>query len=440
MFVIMVGTNSAVLFTLVVMLLSKTVAGKHVRQAVAYDPVDLSHDPMTKNEHHDWTKDTIRSLQAVTSCDVPGEVPIVSNWSGGYCFQSDLVDCCGTLLDYTTCDAGYYPYSLNWKDGVCSAFDKSYCCVTYVTSCDEPGEGRIDANFAWDEVNKFFFCYPGVSECCGPLQINSAIMCNGDVPLQYPEYWNDGVCSVAVESGSVVVQSDCCYNEDGILQYAFESCYESQEQIPGKWYNGFCVANFLLDCCRSVSGATSSGNGGTTSSGNGGTTSSGNGGTTSSGYGGSTSRDYGGTTSSESSSGGLIAGIVVALLIIAVLVTLISCACYPSCPWYSKMNCFPKNQPSPTTNTTASSNDPIKEVDTEDRSITEEPESAAPESTGPTEAHTNIERLSSVLASAGKIYHTVSHVSSTVESVTASINNVAQFVAAASAVQAEQTV
>jgi hypothetical protein len=90
--------------------------------------------------------------------------------------------------------------------------------------------------------------------------------------------------------------------------------------------------------------------------------------------------------------------------------------------------------------TTASSTAPINEVDTEDRSITEETESDSPKWNGPTEAPTNMERLSSVMKSAGKIYHTVSSVSSTVENVTTSFNNVAQFAAAASAVQAEQTV
>jgi hypothetical protein len=352
MFVIKVGTISAVLFTLVVMLLGKTVAGKHVRQAVASDPVDIHlHDPMTKNEHHDWTKDTIRSLQtAITSCDVPGEGPIASKWIGDTCFQSDFWDCCGPLLTYTSCDA-YERWPGKWSNGVCSGYEGSDCCVIYT----------------------------------------------------------------------------------GYTYFIFDTCDAPDAQLPGQWgAYGTCTALSLSGCCGPVSSTTSSGNGGTTSSGNGGTTSS--------GYGGSTSRDYGGTTSNESSSGGLIVGIVVVLLIIAVLVTLISCARCPSCPWYSKMNCFPKNQPSPTTDTTASCNDPIKEVDTEDRSITEEPESAAPESNGPTEAHTNIERLSSVLASAGKIYHTVSSVSSTVESVTASVNNVAQFVAAVNGVQAEQTV
>jgi hypothetical protein len=361
------STVSAILVTLVVAVLlvwgKMTVTGKHIRSAVAYDPVDHPHDP--KNEHQDWTNDAIRSLQtAVTSCDVPGEGIIASSWNGATCVQSSLNDCCGPLINYTTCttyqpypgkwssgvcsgyeqseccvvetgytdlifdtcdepdeqipgqwdtdgtcagyylsdccgqiqnfttcttdkpypgkwssgvcsgyfesdccfeetgytdiifetcdepdeqltgrwdtdgtctgyylseccglllnfttcDEGYYPYLENWKNSTCSAYYESDCCVTFVTSCDEPGEGRIDAHFEWDSVNEYSQCYPGISECCGPLQNNSAIMCNGDEPLEWPGYWNDGVCSVAVESGVVIVQSDCCYHENGIIE------------------------------------------------------------------------------------------------------------------------------------------------------------------------------------------------------------------------------
>jgi hypothetical protein len=395
MFVIKVGTVSAMLFTLVVMLLGKTVAGKHIRQAVAYDPVATGTvDHLAHSLSDGKESDRLLQYTAITSCDVPGEVANLGVWINGICYD-DLVTCCIPIITYNTCDEGYYPYLENWKNGACSSSDKTDCCVTYVTSCDEPGEGRIQANFDWDEVNKYWYCYPGISECCGPLQKISTILCNGALPLQYPEYWNDGVCSVAVESGSAAVQSDCCYNENGNDVYAFESCYESQEQIPGKWNsNGFCVASYLSDCC--------SGNGGSTSKG------------------------------SESSSGGLIIGIVVALLIVAVLVTLISCARCPSCPWYSKMHCSPKNHPVPTTNTVASSNAPTKEqvVDTEDRSVTEvPPETAAPGSNGaPPDAPTQMERISGLWTTAKKAYHRAADVVDTVEKFTTSVNNVTQFV------------
>jgi hypothetical protein len=190
----------------------------------------------------------------VTSCDEPGEGPITSIWDGDVCYQSDFLDCCGTLLNFTTCDDGYYPHPKTWKNSTCSAYNESDCCVDFVTRCDEPGEGRIGANFEWDSVNEYFQCYPNVSSCCGPKK--STIVCNGDEPLEWPGRWNDGACSVAVEPGAVIVQSDCCYHEDGIIEWIFDSCYESQEQMPGKWDNGNCLASYLSDCCRSVNETT----------------------------------------------------------------------------------------------------------------------------------------------------------------------------------------
>jgi hypothetical protein len=159
--------------------------------------------------------------------------------------------------------------------------------------------------------------------------------------------------------------------------------------------NGFCVASYLSDCCSGDRVPTPKG--------------------------------------SESSSGGLIVGIVVALLIVAVLVTLISCARYPSCPWYSKMHCSPRNQPVPTTtNTVTSSNAPTKEVvvDTEDRSVTEvPPETAASGSNGsPPDAPTQMERISGLWTTAKKAYHRAADVVDTVEKFTTSVNNVTQFV------------
>jgi hypothetical protein len=144
------------------MLLGKTVAGKHVRQTTAYDSAATG---MVLHPAHSVPdgKEADRLLQssAITSCDVPGEGPLIANWISGSCYGS-VTYCCGPIpvYDFTTCSEGYYPYRENWKDGVCSAYqnDESYCCVTYVTSCDEPGEGRIGANFAWDEVNKFLYC------------------------------------------------------------------------------------------------------------------------------------------------------------------------------------------------------------------------------------------------------------------------------------------
>jgi hypothetical protein len=472
MFVIKVGTVSAMLFTVGVMLLGKTVAGNHIRQAVAYDHVEHPHDP--KNEQQDWTKDTIRSLQtAVTSCDA-GEGKIAFNWNGGTCYQSFLSDCCGPLIDFTTCnayerwpgkwsngvcsgvvqsdccvvetgytiftfetcdapdkelpdqwdtdgtctalylsdccrpvlkfttcDVGYFPFSLNWKDGVCSAYDESDCCVTFVTSCDEPEEGPIRDNFQWDDDNIFLYCFPDESECCGPL-LNFTTPCSGDEPLNWPSAWIDGVCSAADKWY-------CCYSEDNTTRWSFGSCYDSQEPIPGVWVDDVCKAYSLSDCCRSVSGTTSTGNGGSTPKGIDGNTS----------------------DSEESSSAGLIAGIVVALLIVAVLVTLISCARCRNCPWYSKMHCFSKNQPLPATITVASSNAPTKEVvvDTDDRSVTEvPPETAAPESNGPSEAPSKMERLSGLWTTAKKAYQRAADVADTVEKYTASINNVAQIV------------
>jgi hypothetical protein len=97
-------------------------------------------------------------------------------------------------------------------------------------------------------------------------------------------------------------------------------------------------------------------------------------------------------------------------LLIVVLVTLISCARGSSCPLYSKMNCFPKNQPVP----------------------------AAPGSSEPSEASSKMERLSNVLTSGGKIFHTVSNMPSTVESLTASVNNTTQMVTNARAVEQEK--
>jgi hypothetical protein len=260
--VVLVTLAAVVLVTLVVVLLvggQMTVTGKHTRSATSYDPVVV--DTGTVDHHlaaHSLSdeKESARLLQSTnnitTSCD-EGKVPNLTFWTDGKCIDGvDAITCCLPLLNFTTCDEGYYPYLENWQDGVCSSSLLLDCCVTFVTSCDEPGEGRIAANFEWDNINEYSYCYPGISECCGPLQNNSAIMCNGNEPLQQPEYWNDGVCSVAVESGSVVVQSDCCYHEDGITEWIFGSCYESQEQIPGKWSNGNCVASYLSYCCRSV--------------------------------------------------------------------------------------------------------------------------------------------------------------------------------------------
>jgi hypothetical protein len=459
MFAIKIGTISAVLFTLVVMLLGKTVAGKRIRQPVAYDPVDHPHDP--KNEHQDWTKDTIRSLQT-TSCDVPGEGQIASKWIGDTCYELDLLDCCGPLLNFTTCTADK-PYPGKWSNGVCSGYEQSDCCVvetgytlfTFET-CDAPDDqlpGQWDTDGTCTALS--------LSDCCGPL-LNFTTC---DTYERWPGKWSNGVCSG-------YEQSDCCVVETGYTYFTFETCDAPDEQLPGQWdTDGTCTAFFLSDCCGPVSGTTSSGNGGTTSSGNGGTTSSGNGGTassgnggtassgnggttssgnggtassgnggstsrgnggtTSSGNGGTTPSGNGGTTSSESSSVGLIIGIVVALLIVAVLITLISCARCRSCPWYSKMCCSPKNQPVPTTNTVASSNAPMKEevVDTDDQSVTEvPPETAAPESNGLSEAPSKMERLSGLWTTAKKAYQRASDMADTVEKYTASINNVTQIV------------
>jgi uncharacterized membrane protein YgcG len=412
MFVTKVSTISAMLFTLGCHVIGKTVNGKHVRPAVAYDPVVTGTvDHLAHSLSDGKESDRLLQLTRITSCD-EGEEPNLLRWFDGTCLDgSGAYDCCIRIETYTKCDEGYYPYPKNWKDGVCSSSVVSDCCVTFVTSCDEPGEGRIIANFDWDFVNEYFQCYPGISECCGPLQNISTIICNGALPLQKPGLWNDGVCSVAVESGSVVVQSDCCYFENGSTKWGFIGCSESQEQIPGKWNNGFCAAYYAKNCCRSVSGTTSSGNGGTSSSGNGGTTSSGN----------------GGSKSSESSSAGLIGGIVFGLLIILVLVLLAYCCS--------------KNQPSPTTTTGASSNKPVKEeaVDTEDRSVTDvPPETAAPGSHGPpppaaAAAPMTLAEISDALVLALRISQTSSNVASTVESVTESANNISEIVAIASA-------
>jgi hypothetical protein len=281
---------SAVLFTLVVTLLDKTVAAKRVRQATAYDSAAAG---MVLHPAHSVPdgKEADRLLQSstITSCDVPGEGPIIANWNGGSCYGS-VSYCCGPIPVYafTTCRQGYYPYLKNWKNGVCSASDASYCCVTYVTSCDEPGEGKLSANFYWNSDDEYSYCYPSTGDCCGPLQ-KFTTPCSGYEPLNWPSAWIDGVCSAADKYF-------CCYHEDGKDIWPFSSCHKSQERIPRVWIDDKCKAYYLSDCCRSVSGTTSSGNGGTTSSVNG-TTSSGNGGTTSSGNGGTTS-SVNGTTSS----------------------------------------------------------------------------------------------------------------------------------------------
>jgi hypothetical protein len=348
MFVTKVSTISAMLFTLGCHVIGKTVNGKHIRQAVAYDPVDTGTVDHLAHSLSDG-KESARLLQ-----------------------------------------------------------------LTTITSCDVPGEVLIKANWRLNVVDSYVYCYSDLYECCGPIQKISTIICNGALPLQIPGRWNDGVCSAAAESDLFVVKSDCCYYEDGITPLGFTLCSESQEKIPGKWNNGVCVAYYAKNCCRSVSGTTSSGNGGTSSSGNGG----------------STSRGNGGTTSSESSSAALFFWIVFGLLIILVLVLL---ACYCS-----------KKKPLPTTTTTttgASSNKPVKEeaVDTEDRSVTDvPPETAAPGSHGPpppaaAAAPMTLAEISDALVLALRISQTSSNVASTVESVTESANNISEIVAIASA-------
>jgi hypothetical protein len=253
------STVSAILVTLVVAILlvwgKMTVTGKHIRSAVAYDPVVVDTGTVDHLVAHSLSdeKESARLLQSTnnitTSCD-EGEVPNLIWWIDGKCIDGVTALTCCIPITYNMCDKGYYQHPKNWKNSTCSSSEISDCCVTFVTSCDVPGEGRIDANFEWDSVNEYFQCYPGISECCGPLK--STIVCNGDEPLEWPGYWNDGVCSVAVEPGVVIVQSDCCYHENGIDAWIFDSCYESQEQIPGKWDNGNCLASYLSDCCRSV--------------------------------------------------------------------------------------------------------------------------------------------------------------------------------------------
>jgi hypothetical protein len=459
MFVAEVGTISAAIFTLVVMLLGQSVAGKHIRQA--YDPVatgTVHHPDDTKSEPQDWpllrsssssplsvmklptpsstqmhpdfdVKDTIRSLQTtVTSCDVPGEGMIVSSWIGGSCDQSTYNDCCGPLMNFTTCTT-YKRYPGKWNGGFCSGYKGSECCVeengyTLLTfeTCDEPDEQipgawmdgtctELSLSDCCGSLRNFTTCdtykrWPGkwgggvcsgyeqsdccfeengytaltfetcdepddqlpgkwgpadtclafsLSDCCGPL-LNFTTC---DANERWPGKWSGGVCSALVES-------DCCIVETGYTVFTFESCDEPDGQLPGAWVIGTCTALSLSVCCGPISG-------------------------------------------SESSSGGLIIGIVVPLLIV-VLVTLISCARGPCCPLYSKMNCSFKNQPVP----------------------------AAPGSNEPSEASSKMEKFSNVLTSGGKIFHTVSNIPSTVESLTASVNNTTQFVANARAVEQEK--
>jgi hypothetical protein len=100
MFVIKGSTISAVLFTLVVTFSDKTVAAKHVRQATAYDSAATG---MVLHPAHFVPdgKEADRLLQssAITSCDVPGEGPIIANWNGGSCYGS-VTYCCGPIPVY----------------------------------------------------------------------------------------------------------------------------------------------------------------------------------------------------------------------------------------------------------------------------------------------------------------------------------------------------
>jgi hypothetical protein len=108
----------------------------------------------------------------------------------------------------------------------------------YTTKCEAP-LGPIREHWSYGA------CYDSAyAPCCGPAQNFTTCSGYGNDPL--PDVWKNGVCS-----GFSVF--DCCFEENGFVEWVYTDCPDNQVKIDYLWsygVNGTCTGNYVSDCCE----------------------------------------------------------------------------------------------------------------------------------------------------------------------------------------------